>query len=677
MVERAPKYRATFKAMPKVGVLGSSMAPYTNADVTNPRELYALLSGSRHGQQDALLTSVKLPPLESSSEMPQFPSLGSHRQHGSHPDLASWRSEKDERSDPVVAATVRRSSSLQDLHSLDLSARDSQGKKLKPILRVSNAKNAGEHGNNGKSAVVKFGEKEVHLIRDSPLPPIDGVVRGKEPGGVRGAVSPFSGAACEGPSVQGEKSSRWISSPRHQRRFYGAEFSPDVFPRGQPVEVKKPATPTYKDYPQAYWELRSATVQDPSDLKDDMIDRDRYRLQQISSLRLKAMNRELAASKLDSYRKWQQQMLATSPTVPGGGVSAKQDSARGSVTPSITGPGLSARAGKQQKLSVEVPVHNDDHLAVAATSISPSLNPLIKKRMESSSKVVGSSPHGTSANSCVTEDEFRRRQKIEAVAKGELNHEPEGKPVRATVVNLCIEPDRSSNSTTSEVYTGIRRITVGPRPLSDMAGRTQHSLHDQEQPSQAHVPRPPGSVSVASVNATLGSSQSHRFARVLSAPAESLADGSAVMGEDLTDSDSSVSSKKILKKFTKLQVFSEKYPPPGDQTSGQPWDVVSVKPTEKGPYLPQSRPPTYKLDLKAYPTRHHSFMGRGGGGGEELGVIAEGGDGHPFFASERGLMPPPHLRNSSPSRSPTPSLSFHFSNGEVIVSRQSKKSELT
>ena len=76
MVEKGPsyEYHVSFEAIPPVGVL-STLGPFLKTDVTNPRELYSILSESR--PQGTLLTSVavnpqpaaKLPPLQSSSEV--------------------------------------------------------------------------------------------------------------------------------------------------------------------------------------------------------------------------------------------------------------------------------------------------------------------------------------------------------------------------------------------------------------------------------------------------------------------------------------------------------------------------------------------------------------------------------------------------------------------------------
>ena len=94
MVEKAPNYPVTFKAIPPAGLLGN-MAPFLNTDITNPREIYSLLSGSKH-HRGTLLTSVsvnrqagaKLPPLQSSSEV-------------SHKDLPLSRSSEGPRFDPL------------------------------------------------------------------------------------------------------------------------------------------------------------------------------------------------------------------------------------------------------------------------------------------------------------------------------------------------------------------------------------------------------------------------------------------------------------------------------------------------------------------------------------------------------------------------------------------------
>ena len=556
--------------------------------------------------------------------------------HSSYPDLLSFRSQQGSQTDRT---SIRRSSSLQDISSLERI--DTKNKKLKPILRGSEAKNASENHDKG---TVKFGQREVHLIKDSRLPPIEAPAQRKTAG------LPVNG--------EDDLNLPLGLSPRNHKRP-GPECSPDIFPRGQPVEVKKPATPTYDDYPDIYWELRSATVQDPSDLKEDMIDRDRYRLQQISSLRLRAMNREVAAKRLDCYRKWQQQMREHSPPP---GPSGKQDSARSSATISSNASAVSAKAGKQKRMSMPIDNHT---LAVAAKSISPNMNPTSKKKTENNN-----SPQLQNAvqiNGSITENELRRRQKIEAAAKAD-NGVQEAKQVKAAVVNLCIDPDSYSSTPTSDVYTGIRRVMFGARPLSSRYKTFISSLGGQDQrlPTAAQE-----SMSGVSMNAVLGSSQSHRLYRVPSAP---IAEVSMLVAcgtsGDLTDreTDTGQPSKMILRKFNRLQVFSEKGPG-SETTSADPRDELLSRPSDsKSPYLPLSRPPTYKLDTKYHPPLRHGsagFVHCGGGdsGGSDL-LYAEGQQGG------IPLIPPSE-------RAETSSLTIRFSNGEVIVSRQGKKPTAT
>ncbi|KAK7107809.1 uncharacterized protein [Littorina saxatilis] len=693
MVERASDYHVSFRAVLPAPLLGNH-ALFKNHDVTNPRELYSMLSESKR-QKGMLLTSLsishptgaRLPSLQSSSNSSevQFRPLGEQTQHSSYRDLVTFRQQ-----DPAALTqnSVRRSASLQDVSNLENLNSAFNTKKLKPILRGSDSKNE-QH----EKAGVKFGHKEVRLIKDHPLPPIEG-----GGGGDAGVVSlSYSRGASSVHSLRnGDELSLLMGpSPQHHLR-YGPERAPEVFPRGQPVKVEKPVTPTYDDYPEAYWELRSPTVQEPCDLKEDMIDRDRYRLQQISTLHLRAMNREVVVNRLDTYPKWQQQLQELSPPLHS---APKQNLARGL---NVSTPGLlvSARSGKQQRMSLPIRNHT---LAVAAKSISPPANPAntAKPRNKANS---GNQDDAEDANYVVVQgDDELHRVRIEAAARAageKVGQGGEVKPLKASVVNLCMEPDRKSHAPTSDVYTGIRRVMFGTRPQSDKT-RTQFYVQGQNAQGQdqgqngqgqdhghqaAQTYRGPGSVSLASNNATLGSSHSNRLQRVTSAPnwtpPASADPGTSVTIGDYSAYDSNVGSpgsKFLLKKFNKLQVFGEQSasaendaatnPPKNDQ-----WDNVPVKPVvEKHPYRPQNRPPTFRLDMRNYPPRRHGSAG--GALAEEDETLTERG-GYPFLSSERGGKGA-HVFSRSSDKSEATALSFRFRNGEVIVSRQGKKPNVT
>lgn len=630
----------------------------------------------------------------------QFRPLGEQAQHSSYPDLVSFRKQQAAGSQQD-GTEIRRSTSLQDVSSLhSLSSLDSafQSKKLKPILRGSDASaKSGAAREHPEKGAVKFGQKEVRLIRDPPLPPIEGTSKG--------ALSLCDGSEARSGGWEDPNLSFGYSPPQLGHRRFGPERPPEIFPRGQPVAVKKPVTPTYDDYPEAYWELRSPTVQDPSDLKEDMIDRDRYRLQQISSLRLRAMNRELAASRLDCYRKWQQQMQDNSPRL--GSSVTKQDSARGAVTSAAAAAACNgpARFGKQQRMSMSIQNHT---LAVDAKSISPSTNQTgaNKKRNKggntnsnsinnNNKKTDGSESAGQgngSGNGHVTDDELRRREKIEAAARVSSEKQPQeneaAKPLKAAVVNLCMEPDRRSNSPSSDVYTGIRKVMLTSRPQSDKI-RTQFFGLGYG-PHQG----PPGSVGAASNNATVGSPYSHHLQRIPSAPTVGtpptpsvvLANGGDAAAASAVDGNAASTNggKLILKKFNRLQVFGEKSAAVAElntaascSSANSPWDAVvpagKTAASEKTPYLPQNRPPTYKLDMRNYPPRdYRRSSGQNGADALEgnAGIVESDGS-YPLLGSERGGV---SLIQHSPDRAEvTTSLSFRFRNGEVIVSRQGKK----
>ncbi|KAK7493030.1 hypothetical protein BaRGS_00015760 [Batillaria attramentaria] len=593
--------------------------------------------------------------------------------HGSYPDLLRLHS--DDNAESQQLASIRRSSSLQDIGKLAELDSEVSIKQLKPILRHkganrrSNNKSEGQHQKQPHDEKgVKFGHKEVKLVpKDDPLPPIQG--KGVS---VANHAAPTSKSRVDStPEVgadarnQAEKNlsqdafeGQGLSPVHENSRRGGLDRSPEIFPRGLPVEVRKPVTPTYEDYPEAYWELRSPTVQDPADLKEDMIDRDRYRLQQISSLKLKAVPRELAVNKLNSYRKWQQQMLEATPTprgvtatpsaitatignaAPNGGSHNHAPASNGTVDKNV----------KEKPQTLPVPVHT---LSVAATSISPSAHPGPKKRNSFGANHV----NGVQNGEHVTEDELRQREKLKtaAMAAGEQGLKGGAlKPVKASVVNLGMEnADLRSTTSTSDIYTGVRRVVMTTRPHSDLA-------HSFKQGQSSVVRKHPGSAlsSVTGSNcATVGSTYRVPSAPSASPPTTSVTGAPASNGNDRT-------GKKIMKKFKRLQVFSEKG---GDARDVAGEDDVLVTPPDKTPYLPQNRPPTYRLDMRNYPPRVN-----GSAATQEWGVV--GGErelgGYPVLASDPRGVP---TINSPVKSEAAASLNFRFRNGEVIVSRQGKR----
>ena len=67
------------------------------------------------------------------------------------------------------------------------------------------------------------------------------------------------------------------------------ERSRPMFPK---LEPNKPDLKAYDKYPNQYWELRSESVHHPQDLECDMIDREQYRLKQKSALKLKVVEHD-------------------------------------------------------------------------------------------------------------------------------------------------------------------------------------------------------------------------------------------------------------------------------------------------------------------------------------------------------------------------------------------------
>jgi len=264
------------------------------------------------------------------------------------------------------------------------------------------------------------------------------------------------------------------------------------------------------------------------------------------------------------------------------------------------------------------------------------------------------------------------------------------------VVNLCIDPDRRSLQSTSDVYNGIRQVMLRPRPMSDKSKSPQGQGQELQGQTELIVP---GSVSNASHMATVGSSYSILRPRIPSAPVGT----PPTNGADVTEgtggggggNGSDAGGKLLLKKFNRLEVFGERsaaraeYPQPSmipdtNSVSFQTTDVSLVpvvKVNDKNhPYMPQNRPPTYRMDTKYYQSRilggpALAEAGNGGEGG--LVGIREGGGGQGLQYSsgynDRNSTAPSFLARSPDFRSEATSLSFRFHNGEVIVSRQGKR----
>ena len=362
---------------------------------------------------------------------------------------------------------------------------------------------------------------------------------------------------------------------------------------------------------------------------------------------------------------------------------------------------------------MSLPIRNH-MLAVAAKSIGPST------AARKGSTTQGASSHGESEDAAgqssgnghvvvigITEEEQGRRAKIDATARAAMGEKQSqghggggdaaaGKPVKAAVLNLCIDPDRKSTTPTSDVYAaGTRKVMLNTRPQSDKV-RTQFFAQGQSNRNALG-----GAVSVASDHhATLGSSHSHRgLQQIPSAPTGGTPPTPAALlmvanseGRDTADTNTNpkptpFGSKLILKKFNRLQVFGEKSAAVAaaavaestaangnSDSSPGPGDVAayasSKASSEKTPYLPRNRPPTYRLDMRNYPPRGPGSAGRTG---EEVSPAAAvaGGGGYGLLANgyERGAFPHP----SDKSEAATTALSFRFRNGEVVVLRQGKK----
>ncbi|KAL8613652.1 hypothetical protein ACOMHN_029744 [Nucella lapillus] len=687
MEDKTPSYHMTFEAVSPVGRL-STMGPFLNADVTNPRELYSILSDTRHQGGTVVASSViastqqtalKLPPLQSSSASEaQLRPLGEQPQHSSYPDLTSL-GRQDLGSRPQLDS-VRRSTSLQDVNSLDKIDGLLTSKKLTPIQRPGDPKSPREVQ---EKREVRSGRTEDQLVKDQPLPPIEGKGDWADH---KGGLSSHTNA---GRLTIGDDL-KFDSPPSHRR---SPECPRYIFPRGQPVKVKKPLTPTYDDYPEAYWELRSPTLQVPSDLKEDMIDRDNYRLQQISLLHLRAMNRDgVTTSRLDAYRKWQQNIQEHLPPL---GLSNKLNSPRIAGIPS--GP-IGQIIKEKSKFKVSVPVQSHTLLLAPTplghTAAKKQNDGMHTTKTDSAEQVTvpaadaepqQETPHENGGEQEPLQQQEKSRtngaekdtQKLTNGAEKDTHKLKDAKPLKASVVNLYMTPAASTTKVTTELPLGLKRTLSERRSRSGKPGPQPSEQYPHLVPYHPNIQvlDPPRNLSASSKESTRSSSLTHYFQRIPSAPVgatpphtlRTLLATNRPRPKPVAETSckKNAGGKLILNKFNRLQVFGEQSHQLEDSSNAMgdtSCYAMDVRAQRRKPYLPENRPPTYRLDMRNYPPRHHAY-GRG------MGVNVVGG-GYPILISERGGMP--MAEHVDPA-----SLSFRFRDGEVIVSRQGKKTHLT
>ncbi|XP_025099071.1 uncharacterized protein LOC112566875 [Pomacea canaliculata] len=400
---------------------------------------------------------------------------------------------------------------------------------------------------------------------------------------------------------------------------------PHTFLQSTPVRERGAATPTYEDYPAAYWELRSLTIQRPSDLKEDMIDRDRYRLQQISALRLRAFQQESVSSKLDSVRKWQQQIRDGNP----GPRREEETSVHASDSHAqvkVEGRSITDKSPAALVVtSVSLPASGQNKLKTSVVNDTSSLAAVSLTRRQETERL---SP----------------REQGPATAEveiGETSKEPAVKVMKASVLNLHIE-------------------TAGRSPSHMTLDNVRHreSTHATADTSNRHQVQPESRRAANNLPSIgddlLAKPQNGRPHMFTSGPARMppLTDSAVAafdmkartaQGHTLPPSHPRTTGTKILRKFTRLQVFGERFSANEQQEDEEGRSLLVTPPDSRRPYLTQSRPPSYRLDLKNYPPHPHGSVGE-----------------HPGSSMK--------LVHVSPRRSDP--VTFHFQGGEVIISRQ-------
>ncbi|XP_046546400.1 uncharacterized protein LOC124256451 [Haliotis rubra] len=282
-------------------------------DVTNPRELYTILSQAETKRYKA---GVNIPLLVNESTLQQKVN------HEMNIRVKGYRPEKRPESPPFhhqssfelfdfasgelpTLTLVRHSSSLEDLSTLK--RRDNKRTNLSSTDTSENLP-----GLKHKHPKVAFCE-DVNELENKDHN--SGIVLPKIPKVLEKTLPIALAAASPDPEQEPESEEitvdrRLVGVPpelvsrarqilmeetyREQlrARVLGLNRNRTLFPRetGKSTDLK-----AYDMYPAQYWELRAETVQQPQDLESDMIDRDYYRMKQKSVLKLKVMDRESRA----------------------------------------------------------------------------------------------------------------------------------------------------------------------------------------------------------------------------------------------------------------------------------------------------------------------------------------------------------------------------------------------
>ncbi|XP_046376471.2 uncharacterized protein LOC124149141 [Haliotis rufescens] len=539
-------------------------------DVTNPRELYTILSQAETKRNKA---GTNIPLLVTESTLQQKVN------HEMNIRVKGYRPEKRPESPPFhhqsslelfdsaelpTLTLVRQSSSLEDLTTL---------KRREKIRTTYASTNISENLPSLKNEYPKVAFEE-DVIQFENKGDNSGIVLPKIPKVLEKTLPLAQAAGSPIPQeldIEASVDHRLAGVPpelvgrarqilmeetyREQLRARGLGLSRtrNLFPKesGKSNDLK-----AYDMYPAQYWELRAETVQQPQDLELDMIDRDYYRMKQKSVLKLKVMDRESRA--------------------------------RGERSPSDTSSPPTQRETHRTlpRLFHPKPRHNHmDSFEDETVGLSPFTNLMLGPVV---AEAAGTCHQDTDSlagppNSRKTNRHMFPYLMSQDPMPASVTRFPKYTQVVSTPRPKYMPPTSVVNLTIDQPTPRRRR----PRHIEQNLEKQKHCARIGES-----TPCGKGNVLIGKDEAVPGTDTS-RSATVDDVIQEAPEPVSQEVEEPFDDPKSKIS---LLTGFKTLEVFGEAKNEPTERTQ-----KIITKASVPSRYRPQCHPPLYKLDMKNYP----------------------------------------------------------------------------
>ncbi|XP_067675611.1 uncharacterized protein [Haliotis asinina] len=542
-------------------------------DVTNPRELYTILS---QAETKRCRAGVNIPLLVNESTLQQKVN------HEMNIRVKGYRPEKRPESPPFhhqsslelfdfasgelpTLTLMRHASSLEDLSTLK--RRDKKRTNLTstntseilpglkhPKVAFSEDVNDLENKNHNSGIVLpkipKVLEKTLPIAQAAARPDPEQEPEREETAVDRRLVGVPPELVSRARQILMEETYR----EQLRARVLGLNRNRNLFPRetGKSTDLK-----AYDMYPAQYWELRAETVQQPQDLESDMIDRDYYRMKQKSVLKLKVMDRDSRA--------------------------------RGERSPSDSSSPTTQRETHRPLPRLVNPKPRQNHMESfedEAVGLSPFTNLMLGPVVAEAAGMCHQDTDSVTGppNSRKTNRHMFPYLLSQDPLPDSMTRFPKYTQVVSTPRPKYMPPTSVVNLTIDHPAPRRRR----PRHIEKNLEKQKHSTRTSEV-----TPCCKGSVLDSLVDKSEASIDTTR----------SVTEDDAIQGtsepvpqEDDEPHDDPRNKKSVLTGFKKLEVFGEIKHESAERTQ-----KIITKSPPSSRYLPQCYPPLYKLDMKNYP----------------------------------------------------------------------------